>query len=390
MTLPPRLPSCCGCVACSPGWFSRGVANENLAYENQKTYYETSYGTKVFREGGHEAMVLMQTAAYLSDNIPAGRWPLLINFDESPIPVAFERIEGNISHPSGERQLDAPRSSVSRADRRRNFTYIAFVCDDPAVQPHLPHIVYIKDDMLNNRGAEELEEHLPDNWFVVRKQTGWNTAGDMVEIYRLLHRVLSNHAPNRQPIIYCDCARCHLHADVLRQAAHAHFWVVVVPAQCTWFLQPLDVYVFARLKQRLKEVTAQRRSIVTFGNKVSNAIRNLITASEEVVTNRDWSRAFLRLGLDGNVAPSASLLKKACDWTGDIPPVPRGRPTDAELRLTWPLRTRVPMDDLRAVMPLPAAAPLLALPVPPPAPHHVAPAPDPGALPPPRRRLRLV
>ena len=184
----------------------------------------------------------------------------------------------------------------------------------------------------------------------------------------------------------CDVARSHLHPEDLQAAADAGLWMVIIPALCTWFLQPLDVYVFARLKQRLKDITLERMGSILLGANCEVIIGSLIRAAEDILTQKDWSHAFHRLGLTGELQPTSRSLCSACAWE-DAPITRRERPSEPQLAVAWPRRSIVPFPALLAALPAPAP-PAAALPPAAPLAIADAPASDAGSFP--RRRLVLL
>ena len=251
----------------------------------------------------------------------------------------------------------------------------------------MPQVVYTNEAILPNWAARDLEAEIPDNFYVVRKATGWNTVQDMVEIIRLLGRILTRIAPHRQAILMLDGAAIHLNSAIFDAAAAVGLWVVLIPSMCTWLLQPLDVYIFARFKAALESRAMERRSIVRFGHPTAHMIRYLFEAVEEIFTARSWAHAFDRLGLNGDVAPTSTNLLKSLQWDA-FPHISRERPSNEQLALSWPRRHRIPWEEYKAVMP---AEPLLhpALPAPGPAPALPPAEPEDPVAPPPRRRLRV-
>ena len=280
---------------------------------------------------------------------------------------------------------EEPRMIAGRAERRQNFTYIGMVCSDVGVQPLLPQVVYVNEHMLPNYRARALSERLPPNFYVVRKSSGWNSVEDQVHIIRLLGNILRDAEINRQVLLFLDCASCHLAPEVFAACSDWNIWVHVLPGQCTWLLQPLDVYVFGPFKLELRKAYNNGLNRLFQGHRPSMMIEILFHVVNEWMVPRDWAHAFDRLGLNGNVPPSSTQLCKALQWA-HFPVVARDRPTEAMIEDIWPRRKRVPWPSFRAVLP-PVEAPALPLPAPAAALPDAGP---PGPPPPVRRRLVIV
>ena len=58
---------------------------------------------------------------------------------------------------------------------------------------------------------------------------------------------------NARILLWMDAASQHDGIDVLNHAARLQIFLVLVPAGLTWLMQPLDVYVFAKLKTALRD-----------------------------------------------------------------------------------------------------------------------------------------
>ena len=67
-------------------------------------------------------------------NVDAGKMPLRINTDETSICVFQGKRKGAVF-------VKKARQKVSKSQRRKNLTLLAFVCDRADIQPHLPQII---------------------------------------------------------------------------------------------------------------------------------------------------------------------------------------------------------------------------------------------------------
>ena len=66
--------------------------------------------------------------------VEQGKMPLRINVDESSICVFQGGGKGAVF-------VKQARQKVSKSQKRKNLTLLAFICDRPDVQPHLPQII---------------------------------------------------------------------------------------------------------------------------------------------------------------------------------------------------------------------------------------------------------
>jgi hypothetical protein len=60
-------------------------------------------------------------------------------------------------------------------------------------------------------------------------------------------------------LLLMDAATQHVRAEVLNHAARMQIYLLLVPASLTWLMQRLDVYVFAKFKNIIRELQRQAR-----------------------------------------------------------------------------------------------------------------------------------
>ena len=128
------------------------------------------------------------------------------------------------------------------------------------------------------------------------------------------------------------------------------FWFVLLPAQLTWLLQPLDVKVFGYLKSFLRQRFITLRSQNADGHLILTAVRDVYAAVEKLFVNRSWAKAFDVLGLNGGMPPSDTHILIECGWTV-FPTFVRTRPTTAVICSNTPKGRILHADALRRCMP---------------------------------------
>ena len=93
-----------------------------------------------------EANVFWQWSQYLvRDTEARGKRPLLVNLDETSIPVIFTQQAGTVmvvNGPDAWRSL--PRQRATKADTRMHFTLVAVFCNSPTFQTLMPHWVRLQ------------------------------------------------------------------------------------------------------------------------------------------------------------------------------------------------------------------------------------------------------
>ena len=73
----------------------------------------------------------------MSSHVPLlGKTPLVINLDETSVPVPLTDVAGTVmvqSGPAGRASL--PRQRATKGNTRMYFTHVATICNVPAMQP---------------------------------------------------------------------------------------------------------------------------------------------------------------------------------------------------------------------------------------------------------------
>jgi len=137
-----------------------------------------------------------------------GKRCVTLNLDETPIPAVYLRTLGNVV-PRILNSVWTERCylSCSSHERRIYFTFIMIVCDDKAIQKLLPQLLIVGDGLLTNDEFLTLQDEMPENMYLKRKKTGWNSSEVFSELMRLL-RKCSGHFAIRLGSLY-PLTPCH-------------------------------------------------------------------------------------------------------------------------------------------------------------------------------------
>ena len=101
-----------------------------------------------------------------------GRKALLVNLDETSIPVMAAPRGVVVRYDAEGERLSEVRQQCSRADQRANFTHVAMICNDEALQKVLTQVLIVPRKVLTMTMAMSLREHLPRNVYVLREEKG--------------------------------------------------------------------------------------------------------------------------------------------------------------------------------------------------------------------------
>ena len=280
---------------------------------------------------------------------PPTKTVLRINLDETAVKIWMPPGKGLIARSS----LDVVRgprciSPATRKQQRACLTHVAFVCDNPSIQVHLPHVIIGNEAVLPLYIQRELEPQLFSNVYLVRRKSAWVDAGYMVVIIKLLGELLKPFLGTAQPILLMDALPAHIAPKVFRAATRCGIWVVIVPAKLTWLIQPADTHAFYKYKMFLKKRYVEARARSAEGElELREVLKAINDGVRYVFQAHDWSKAFDENGfghqqrlLRTSVAVNAGLT---------MPVVIRPNiPSLAQMRSIWPSNSDVPLDDVFA------------------------------------------
>ena len=171
----------------------------------------------------------------------SGKELLLLNLDETSIPVSFTHTGGNVMLLDPTKKWHRPpRQRATRAEQRAYFTHVGLICNDVSIQPRLPQVIFVGEKLLPQQLWAAIQRDLPHNVYVKRMPKGWNNAKEHAVIIRLLGLILAPVLDRCQPVLMFDAVGLHLADEVMQQLTDARIWYLVIPARLTWLLQPLD------------------------------------------------------------------------------------------------------------------------------------------------------
>lgn len=342
-----------------------------------------------------QANAMWQWSQYLHKRAhEKGRRPLLINLDETSVPVTFSSVKGTvIVKDSLGKRLARPVQKMVASDKRTYFTHVAMICNDPVVQKLLPQVLFVGAKDLTIPEFDALQTDLPPNVFIRKQHKGWNNADQHAVIIRIIGMVLAPLLETVQPILTFDAVPLHIGPEMLTAIAIAGLWYIVIPARMTALLQPCDTHAFARYKRFLRKEWCGPQSVTT--SRMFHMIKLVIRAIKDVLEENSWKKAFDANGLGRSLVHVCGRIRRHLELTS-MPTVPASRPTQELLKLCWP-RNQEPHAAAWHAIPTDATAassaasstdvvapPVTGPPLPIDATTHHAPGPAPSGL----RRLR--
>ena len=194
-----------------------------------------------------------------------GKEPLFVNLDETSVPRASPDAVGLIASKRWWPGDARPCQKITRKDRRTMVTHVGMCTHRTDVQPLLPQIFIGNFYVFTVALMAAMAAVLPSNVKFWRERSSWNNSALMLHILRELSAALAGR-PEFQIILVLDCATIHLTLAVIRKAAELGIWLLVVPPNATYALQPLDTHVFSPYKAFLRRAYREakdERGVVT-------------------------------------------------------------------------------------------------------------------------------
>ena len=141
-------------------------------------------------------MATWQCARYCHDEIlREEKHPLLINIDESPMPLVYANAMGNILRGLGPHadRCKEPRRGASRQEQRVHYTFVAMICNNHEIQKLLPQVIIVPQRILPIAAWTAIDNELPENVYLARQPSMWVNATLYAKILRLLRKCLKRY-----------------------------------------------------------------------------------------------------------------------------------------------------------------------------------------------------
>ena len=179
-----------------------------------------------------------------------GKIPLLLNLDETAVPLEFTFGRGNIIYKERRKKIkNLPKQRANKSAIRCFFTHVAIICNVPEVQLRLPQVLFFSKRHLSWKVYREVEAMLPSNVLVFRQSSGWSNTAEHKKILQRIHDALAPFLHLYQPILSFDACPLHLEPGVLELLGELNLWWLLIPKKLTGLMQPYDTHRFAIYKR---------------------------------------------------------------------------------------------------------------------------------------------
>ena len=227
-----------------------------------------------------------------------------------------------------------PKQFASKSEQRSNFTHVGLICNDTHIQSLLPQVLFVADHLLNNTVFATIQAELPNNVYVKRMPKGWNNTEQHCFIIRILRLILAPFLARYQPILMFDAVPLHLAQEVMAELSRAAIWYLVIPARCTWLLQPLDTHGFAKYKLYLKNHFQDQGATAMDDHVTLRMIRLVVGAIRHVLQGFRWRDAFWSNGFSRGQLSASSYIKEHLEYD-KLPAYTAQRPSLDAMCLCW-------------------------------------------------------
>ena len=237
------------------------------------------------------------------------------------------------------------------------FTHVALICNDTAVQPLLPQVLFIAANHLPWKTWIEIQHILPKNVFVRRQKSGWSNAEQHMVILRVLKLALEPVLVRMQPILSFDCAPIHLHGTTIALLGELDIWWFLIPKKLTWLFQPLDTHAFMKYKRYFRMQWMDTLAAGVGRRRVFDAVNSAIGAIRKVLQGHRWNYAFKDNGLGDDTSGTSKYIRAQLLWE-ELPEIVPAPPTQDDLSAAWPVNRRLPLLEIYTSMNLELLGPM--------------------------------
>lgn len=277
--------------------------------------------------------------------VVSGKQIVRVNIDETSIKLDMVMRHGFISAAArNDEKHSGLRRKMSKRRARTAYSYVAVLCDDADLQKLMPQIIIVNSTQCPEAVFEEVNKQKPSNVIIWRRKSCWMDTATFGKVIRQIHSSLGRKGDSVQIILCCDGHNTHINTKIWQICSRMKYLMFVIPAKTTGVLQPLDAYVFALLKSKLRTAYQSNCILLTTGScSLGLSVMTLFDVIKEVLLSRPWHHAWERLGLAGHQRNISTRVLN-CMNVPAIATVPCCKPTLAELCTCFPLRYTIDVE----------------------------------------------
>ncbi len=314
----------------------------------KKPLFRVKFDLGAIPKPAHQAVGGWRWANFLESLAPPGKRILRVNMDETSIHLWQESGPGFVDVPAAtKKKVYLEREKLaSLALRRGTCSLLVFVSDDDEAQRLLPQVLVVNKHTVTAQQtrAVQAELGLDSQCFLWRRDSAWCTAKAFCSVVKLLAKCLEPLKPLAHCLFAVDCAPSHATKEVAATAARCGIFLHMIPSSMTSSLQPLDVYVFAKFKRRLRTLYEEKALASSDGCVARDDVLRLVfTTVAEVVQGKSWTRAFRGCGWGAAQQCIGEHLQRKLAWKPEQIAVGSEMPGLSDLQAVWPGRKEIPI-----------------------------------------------
>ena len=232
--------------------------------------------------------------------------------DETSISDAKHINKGTWLHSNGFAEDEPEGRSKLRGFPR--CCLIACITDDAGLQRHLPQVFLPRTPRsgVPSAGVRQVFSDAAYSIEAWHGSAGWNVLLMMKTWLRAIEGVARHHRPGCAILLVLDAYSVHASLETVRLCRSLGIRLLYIPAGMTGLLQPLDTYVFAQLKRRMRQrMLAKRLESEAGGLQWSDVLECATFAVREELVGKTWCTAMRRAGLHGDAEAVATTITGA-------------------------------------------------------------------------------
>mgnify|MGYP001412224705 FL=1 len=236
--------------------------------------------------------------------------------DETSISEAKHISKGTWLHSDGFAEDEPEGRSKLRGFPR--CCLIACITDDAGLQRHLPQVFLPRTPRsgVPSAGVRQVFSDAAYSIEAWHGSAGWNVLLMMKTWLRAIEGVARHHRPGCAILLVLDAYSVHASLETVRLCRSLGVRLLYIPAGMTGLLQPLDTYVFAQLKRRMRQrMLAKRLESEAGGLQWSDVLECATFAVREELVGKTWCTAMRRAGLHGDAEAVATTTITSINHT---------------------------------------------------------------------------
>ena len=219
-----------------------------------------------------------------------------INIDETALPVYTGGKRGFRMRCKTKALENLMVERASLKLRRQYVTLIGAITSYPNLQKVLPQVFMPKSKRLK-KAWKQASRRVPSPARVLLGTNGWSTKESLARYFTMLKAVVDRQT-KKKVVIVMDCHPSHIAQQTIKWLRKAKWEILLVPSKLTYLLQPLDVAVFRRFKNRyfldhMKQKTQSPQGTETFQEWFQTTCRSI----RDVFPQVEGEMLFKRCGL---------------------------------------------------------------------------------------------